>query len=241
MKLCAIDTSTLVASVAIVNDNTVLAHRDSDVDTHSDNLLALIDEACKAAGVTIAELDAVAVGLGPGSFTGLRIGMATAKGLAYAANKPLHGVSSLAALAVDVAEAGADSSALIVPVLDARRGEVFAGVYRRDDGHLSAVASECVLAPEALAGHVREAAPEGTEIVVGGDAVELYAEALAGVGRVVGGPRTPSATRVAEVCLQAESRVDILVTGAPVYIRPSEAEIKFPKGNPGGTFARRDE
>lgn len=241
MKLCALDTSTLVASVAVVDDATVLARRDSDVDTHSDNLLVLIDEACKAAGVRVGELDAIAVGLGPGSFTGLRIGMATAKGIAYAGGKPLYGVSSLAALALDLAAETDDASAVLVPALDARRGEVFAGFYQRRDSALHSLASECVLAPGALAGHLAEIAPEGAPIVIGGDAVERYAEELSTLGRVVSGVLTPAATRVAEVCLQAESRVDILVTGAPVYIRPSEAEIKFPKGNPGGTFTRRDE
>ncbi len=240
MKLLAIDTATLVASVAVVDDHDVLAVRDSGVSSHSDNLLVRVDEVLAEAGLKLAELDGVAVGLGPGSFTGLRIGMSSAKGLAYAAGKPLYGVSSLAAVALDLAADRDSTGVLYVPVLDARRSEVFAGFYRYDGDRLHAVADECVVPPAELAERVRAVADDAATVIVGGDATELYAEDLAPIGDVVGPDRTPLATNVARVCLASPERVDILIAGAPVYIRPSEAEIKFPKGNPGGTFTRRD-
>jgi len=241
MKLLAIDTSTLVASAAVVDGATVLSQRQSDVSSHSDNLLVIIDEVLAEAGVKLAELDAIAIGLGPGSFTGLRIGMSSAKGLAYACGKPLYGVSSLAALAMALAGDEPNPEAIYVPVLDARRSEVFAGFYRIDNDGIRSVGEEAVLAPELLAEHVAQVTEGTSHIIIGGDATELYAAALDASGEVMRPDRTPCATQVAAVCLRSDQRVDILVSGAPVYIRPSEAEIKFPKGNTGGTFSRQDE
>ena len=253
MKLLALDTSTLIPSVAVVTgDVAAHVHPSADaapspsssparVSCHSDNLLGMIDEALEDAGISLADVDGVAIGVGPGSFTGLRIGMATAKGLAFATGKPLWGVSSLAALALELVQVTtAGDDALYVPVLDARRNEVFAGFYRAAGRGVQAVATECVLSPSKLASHVAEIAQPGQRIVIGGDAGELYAEPLAAAGELVPGIHTPLATHIATLCAGVEQRDDILIAGAPVYIRPSEAEIKFPKGNPGGTFKRQE-
>ncbi len=100
--ILAIDTSTLIASTAIVCGSNVLAQHESGVNTHSERLLSLIDACLQDAHKDLrTDIDAIALGAGPGSFTGLRIGMATAKGLCYAANKPLWLASSLAALALE--------------------------------------------------------------------------------------------------------------------------------------------
>ncbi len=240
MKLLALDTATLVASVAVVDRGPparALAAADSAVDTHSDNLLPLVDQVLTSAGCTIAEIDAIAVGAGPGSFTGLRIGMASAKGLAFAADKPLYAVSSLAALAAEFARAadperGAPISALLVPVLDARRDEVFAGFYAAGPDGLRAVADERVLPPEALAAAVAELSGFSGALLFG-DGVAAYPGELAAVGELRPEARqTPSAIAIAELALAGEP-VDVLMRGAPTYLRPSEAEIKFPNGNPG--------
>ena len=120
--LLAIETSSMVASVAVGD---VVVER--PLGGHHDDVVALIDQALAQAGVALADLEAIAVGAGPGSFTGLRIGMATAKGIAFAAGKPLWTASSLAALALDAAP-GAPAGARRVPGGDARPGGVFAGV-----------------------------------------------------------------------------------------------------------------
>src|SRR5688572_19297018 len=103
MVILGLDTSTLTASVAVVRDGAVVAAADVATRAHGDVLLTAIDEVVRAAGMTAASLDAIAAGAGPGSFTGLRIGMATAKGIAFAAGRPLYVISSLAALAADAA------------------------------------------------------------------------------------------------------------------------------------------
>jgi tRNA threonylcarbamoyladenosine biosynthesis protein TsaB len=240
MIVLAIDTSTLTASCAVVRVDglglTVLAAEDGPTSAHSERILPLVARVTAAAGVAPSALDAFAVGAGPGSFTGLRIGMATAKGLAFAAGRPLWVVSSLAALALDLADlSGAEGdAALYVPVLDARRGEIYAGFYARGGNALIAVAPERVIPPAELPALI--AATGLADAVIGGDALAVYPDALAAlppsVRRVADSRDIPSAISVARLGLAGE-RVDMLAHGAPAYIRPSEAEVKYPDGVPG--------
>ncbi|HET9988878.1 MAG TPA: tRNA (adenosine(37)-N6)-threonylcarbamoyltransferase complex dimerization subunit type 1 TsaB [Kofleriaceae bacterium] len=221
MIVLGIDTSTRFASVAIVQDGIVLAESTGDGRGHGSDLLVLIDAVCVGAAIGAHDLDAVAVGAGPGSFTGLRIGMATAKGIAFAAKCPLWAVSSLAALAHDVLLER--ELALIVAVLDARKGEVYTGTYRRDDDRTTLLDTERVMPPDDLD------PPFGSRIV--GDFVESFE------GHDVVYPVTPSGKAVALLALEG-TRVDVLVGGAPTYIRPSEAEVKYPDGVPGALKKR---
>lgn len=238
MVILGLDTSTLTASVAVVRDGDVVAAVDVATRAHGDVLLAAIDEVVRAAGMTAASLDAIAAGAGPGSFTGLRIGMATAKGIAFATGRPLYVISSLAALAADAAAAaGVGADMLIVPALDARRGEIYAGFYRGG----AAVAPERVLAPgalvEAIAG-VRGDTP--TAAVIVGDAVRVYALAAEpGPGIASRGElrETPSGAAVARLASIGTHR-DAVTDGAPQYIRQAEAEILYPNGVPGALRRR---
>jgi tRNA threonylcarbamoyladenosine biosynthesis protein TsaB len=248
VNILAIDTSTLETSVAVVTGTAALpevrALAESQAHTHSDSLLELVDRVLGASGLTLATLDGLAIGVGPGSFTGLRIGMSTAKGLAFAASKPLWAVSSLAALALDIDRlVDLSAGAVVVPLLDARRSEIFAGFYRVEHGAALALAEERVLTPEALPAVVAEVARAAgtTRIVPVGDGFDVYGdvivEALRGqIERVPGARATPSAVAVARLAMGGQMP-DVAATGAPVYIRPAEAEIKFPGGNPGGTFS----
>lgn len=243
MIVLGLDTATFTASAALVDgEGAILAEGTLDTSGRGDDLLVLLDDLCRQASVTPKQLSAVAVGAGPGSFTGLRIGMATAKGIAFAAKCPLWLVSSLAAMAGELAAsehattgAAPVASALWVPVLDARRGEVFAGFYRsgHDDalnGALEEAAAEEVLAPEALAAKL---ATMSGEVVCSGDALEAFAEPLASLAarwRKVA--RTPSGAWIARLALRGE-RHDSLRSGRPAYLRPAEAEIMYPDGVPG--------
>jgi len=246
MKVLAVDTSTMTTSAALVEGPrpaaaplaqvAVLAAHERAASPSSDNLLPLIERVLGDAGVALAAVDGFAVGAGPGSFTGLRIGMATVKGLAFASGRPLWAVSSLQALALDAVAAGAAAPGdLIAAVVDARRGEVFTGWWRAGAQGVTGLGEERVIAPEEL---VRGAValPPGTRLLVG-DGARAYRDALAGVGKVGDDLRaTPSAISVGRLALSA-GLPDVLTVGAPAYIRPSEAEIKFPQGNPGGTFS----
>ena len=120
MKLLAIDSSGLVASVAIVSEETVIAEYTVNYKkTHSQTLLPMLDEIVKMLGMDLSEVDGIAVSAGPGSFTGLRIGSATAKGLGLALDKPIISIPTLEGLAYNLL----GTHAMICPMMDARRNQ----------------------------------------------------------------------------------------------------------------------
>ncbi len=222
MLVLGIDTSTTTASIAILGPERMVFKSYVIAERRSSDLLVGIDELCKNYGLAPSELDAVAVGAGPGSFTGLRIGMATAKGIAFAAGKPLWAVSSLAALA------SGNPATAVCAVLDARRGEVFAGCYRDDE----LVGEERLQAPAELRAWA-ESQLDGVHFV--GDALDKYPELASLADRWTVG--TPSAVNVALLANKG-ARIDVLTSGAPTYIRASEAEIRYPDGVPGALRKR---
>src|SRR5262249_13059346 len=192
--LLAMDTSTHTASVAVVaRDGRALAERENRVSTHSETLLALIDAALGAAGNSIGEVAGVACGAGPGSFTGLRIGLATAKGLCFACERPLVLVPSLEALAAE-----APVGTLAIACIDARKGEVFAAAYWAG----RVVAPEAAYRPEAMlpaAAALGERHPGAPRVLVG-DAVTRYpGTASAGEWRVPR-PLPPAGGRANGAC-----------------------------------------
>jgi tRNA threonylcarbamoyladenosine biosynthesis protein TsaB len=185
---------------------------------HAVQLLALANELLDAAGIGFAAVDRIAVGLGPGSFTGLRIGVATARALAQAAGAELVGVSTLRALAA-AAQPAAPPGGGVLAVVDARRGEVFAAGWRGGEQVLDAVA----LAPAALADRLR--AGGKTWLAVGDGALRFRSD-LEGAGCLVAPDRSPhhgvSAGAICRLALeppQATAR-DLVV---PDYLRPPDA------------------
>lgn len=127
MRILGIESSSLVASVAIVEDGVTMAEYSANFKkTHSQTLLPMIDSMVSLLGIDLATIDAIAISGGPGSFTGLRIGSATAKGLGLALNKPLIHVPTLDGTAYSLFGA----SGLICPIMDARRNQVYTGIYR---------------------------------------------------------------------------------------------------------------
>ena len=133
MKILALDSSGIVASVAVVEDDTLLAEYTVNYKkTHSQTLLPMLDEIVKMTELELESIDAIAVAAGPGSFTGLRIGSATAKGLGLALKKPLVAVPTVDALAYNLY----DAQGLICPIMDARRKQVYTGIYRFENHQL---------------------------------------------------------------------------------------------------------
>jgi tRNA threonylcarbamoyladenosine biosynthesis protein TsaB len=260
MIVLGLDTATFTASAALLRtpEGDALGAGDSaaapellaegtlDTSGRGDDLLVLIDELCRKARVAPTQLGAVAVGAGPGSFTGLRIGMATAKGIAFAAGCPLWLVSSLAAMAAEEAAAAPPPTAprLVVPVLDARRGEVFAGFFAlapsaspQGAPALATAAAEQVLAPEDVPAAIQAAAAAAAtgvaDLACCGDALEVHGAALASLAaRWSGRARTPAGAWIARLALRGD-RHDALRAGRPAYLRPAEAEIMYPDGVPG--------
>lgn len=127
MRILGIESSSLVASVAIVEDGVTMAEYSANFKkTHSQTLLPMIDEMVSLLGIDLSTIDAIAISGGPGSFTGLRIGSATAKGLGLALKRPLIHVPTLDGTAYNLFGA----SGLICPIMDARRNQVYTGIYR---------------------------------------------------------------------------------------------------------------
>jgi tRNA threonylcarbamoyladenosine biosynthesis protein TsaB len=232
-RLLALECATGVAAAAVVEaaaDGTVIARASVEraVTHRSDVLLAIVDEALRESGRSLAELHCVAAGAGPGSFTGLRIALATAKGLCFAADLPLMTVSTLAALALDAA---APPGRLVVAALDAKKGELYAGCYLTgDDGLPQLVTDERAMAPDELAAHVAAAltasgAP-GPALLVG-TALAAYPAETAAAGEPIPGARaTPSAVSVARLALASGITSD-LAAASPAYLRLSEAELNW--------------
>ena len=176
MKILGIESAALTASVAVVSDGILTAeYTVTDKKTHSQTLLPMLDEVKRILELNPAELDAIAISAGPGSFTGLRIGAATAKGLGLALGKPLVAVSTLEALAFNLA----DSELLLCPVMDARRNQLYNGLYRRTrteesefnaGGCLTEVVAPRAVAAEAL---IEELNARGEAVIFLGDGVPV--------------------------------------------------------------------
>jgi tRNA threonylcarbamoyladenosine biosynthesis protein TsaB len=221
--------------VAVLRDGELLAEWSGWVRaTHGETLLPHVARTVELAGVAFESIDALAVGVGPGSFTGVRIGVATAKGLALAQRKPIVGVSTLRVLARGcVAGPG-----LVAPLLDAHKGEVYAGLYALDEqGELCERLAPFHAAPEEAARRLRAAAGP-SPVALAGSGLARYQDALlSALGEPARrAPRFCDAPRAA--CLAHEAARQLAMRGpddlaalAPLYFRESDA--KLPK-QPGG-------
>ena len=170
MLILGIESSSLVASVAIVTDETLIAEYTTNFKkTHSQTLLPMLDEIVKMTGIDIKEIDAIAVSCGPGSFTGLRIGAATAKGLGLALKKPLVSVPTLEATAFNLFE----TNCLICPIMDARRNQVYNGIYEYKNGEFKTVTPQRALEVEKLITELNEI---GKKVLFLGDGVPVYSD-----------------------------------------------------------------
>lgn len=175
MKILALDSSGLVASVALLQDETLVAEYTMNYKkTHSQTLLPMLDEIKRVVDLDLETLDAIAVAAGPGSFTGLRIGSATAKGLGLALHKPLIAVPTLEALAYNLYDTSEDT--LICPIMDARRKQVYTGIYAFKDHCLITVKKQAALPMEEL---LKELNQLGRKVIFLGDGVPVFREMIA--------------------------------------------------------------
>lgn len=174
MKILALDSSGLVASAALVEDDVLVAEYTMNYKkTHSQTLLPMLDELKKAVSLDLSALDAIAVAAGPGSFTGLRIGAATAKGLGLALDKPLIAIPTVDALAYNLYETGENT--VICPVMDARRQQVYTGIYCFENHELKILKEQDAIPVTRL---LEELNQMGKNVVFLGDGVPVYKEEI---------------------------------------------------------------
>lgn len=233
--LLSLDTSTFTMSLAITRNGDLLTERTLRTrGGHSPHLLNAISEMLRDTSLALQDLDLLVVGKGPGSFTGLRVGLASLKGLAFANQIPLYGVSSLAAMA----HAAKAFKGLIVPVLDARKKETYAGLYRSSAQDFLTVYDDAAFTPEKLAAAILEARQNHEPVLLLGEGLKTYGaplkELLAELGDALtlktSGHTTPRALDLSELASDITPKdIPELATLEPNYQRLAEAEVKFGK------------
>jgi tRNA threonylcarbamoyladenosine biosynthesis protein TsaB len=233
-RVLCLDTSTPTARVAVVDAaGAALAGADATAERHSQHVLKLCDQVLQGSGTRVEELAGIACGAGPGSFTGLRVGLAVAKGLALATGAPLVLVSSLQALALDVARRAAPGTRFVVPCIDAGKGEVYAFACALQENEVGDGGEAWRLPPEALAARV--AALPGRAVVAGNGADRHVASLDAALGAhaslmAVAGPTALSIGALALPRL-ARGEADDLEKAVPFYGR--SPDITVPKAQIG--------
>jgi tRNA threonylcarbamoyladenosine biosynthesis protein TsaB len=229
MRILAVDTATRTGSVAVLEDDTLVAEvQVTSSETHAKRLMSVVDCTLHMAGMEMGALDGFAVTTGPGSFTGLRIGISAVKGFSFATGRPVTGVSTLDALAYQFPWC----PSLICPLLDARKAQVYTALYRGGrDGGWEKVVSDRVVNPRQWLMRI-----EGLCLFVG-DGARLYKNLI----KDILGPRarfaapylnTLRASVVAHVGLKQIKGGQIVNVArlVPYYIRKSDAEIKLEQG-----------
>ncbi len=240
MKILAIDTSTMLGGVAIMDDEfgLIAEMRLNVKSTHSERLMTSIDSLLKQSGYTIANMDCFAVAIGPGSFTGLRIGLSTVKGFSYATGKPIVSVPTLEA----IAENFPFCRYPICTLLDARKKEVYAALFIwKDDGFVRLIDELSIKISDLLEKIETKGKQMGSshkKIIFTGDAALLYKDKIIDymAEKAIFAPpekMIPSPANVAFIgikkALDAEFSEPISL--APFYIRKSEAELKRTESN----------
>jgi len=232
MKVLAIDTSSIVATCAIMDDDKligeyILNHKR----THSQKIMPIIKELLTSCELKPGDIDVYAASIGPGSFTGLRIGVATIKALAHATEKPVVGIPTMDAMAFNIPH----GEGIIVPMMDARRNRVYTGIYKWDNGKFNIIKEQDVLDIDDLVNILTD---RNEKIIFSGDGTSSYREKLVDkLGeRALFAPKSVNMARassVAELAIKkveegnGESYFDLV----PDYLRKSQAERQYDEKN----------
>ncbi len=226
MKILAIDTSSTVASVAILDEDKIAAEYSINYKmTHSVTLMQMLENIIKISGIELSEMDAFAIDAGPGSFTGLKIGSATIKALAYACNKPVISVETTLSLAYNIYM----KEGLVCPVMDARRDRVYSGIYEYDNYKL-----KCLLEQDAyeLLYLIDKINLSNKNVVFVGDGVDVYKELIIKncKNAVFAYPhlllqRAGSVAFAAKMKYE-DGKYDTAFNHKPIYLRESSAVIQ---------------
>lgn len=227
MKILGIDTSSMAASVAVIEDNTLICEYTINTKkTHSQKLMPMIENMLKLSDLSVKDIDAVAICVGPGSFTGLRIGMATAKAIAHVNDVPVIGVNSLEILAANMNLCDKK----ICSILDAQRNQVYTGKYSYVDGKLVAL-GEIGIVP--IVELLEEIKNSDEDYILVGEAVYKYEEQIAEIANIQVPAASNNVTKAGSLCSVAKVKFDDKVDVHtcydinPLYIRKSQAEEQY--------------
>lgn len=225
MRIIAVDSSGLVATVAVIEDESMIAEYTINYKkTHSQTLMPMLDEIIKMTDIDLESIEAIAVAAGPGSFTGLRIGSATAKGLGLALGIPVIGVPTVDALAYNLW----DTDKIICPVMDARREQVYTGIYEFEDDGYKIIEGQMAIAVSELMDKINGL---GREVIFLGDGVPVYKDLINSLAKVpvFYAPAHMSRQRagavgVLGIKLFKEGKYETAAEHKPDYLRLSQAE-----------------
>ena len=224
MKILAFETSAKAASVALMENGKLLGEGYQNTGlTHSQTLMVMAEDLLKACNLTAKDVEAVAVAAGPGSFTGVRIGVAAAKGFAWGGELPCYGVSTLEAMARNLGV----YQGYVVPVMDARRNQVYTAIFHAEKGILSRVEEDMAISLAELGEKIKNFAEP--VFLVGDGALLCYNTLLEEVPGLVLPPEHRMHQRAAGVALAAQAMIDAGDPGnaaelTPNYLRLSQAE-----------------
>lgn len=238
MIILGIDTSTNYGSVALIENGRLLSESYLPLNySYSNNLINVIDNLLGRNKTEIADVDGYAVSIGPGSFTGLRIGLATCKGFHIATGKPIMPVGTLDAMVESLLSDSMffksklqtpNSGLMLCPIIDAKKGEVYASLYEYDKGTIKKITDDIAISPEMLCQKINK------PTIFFGDGLKLYnniiKDKLKGFAYFYGGMiRNSIATTIALKGMEKLERGDVTDSAIlkPRYIRRSEAEIKY--------------
>lgn len=225
MKILALESSGLVASVAVWEDHKIIGEFSTNFKkTHSQTLLPMLDKVVQMLELKLEEIDAISVSKGPGSFTGLRIGSATAKGLGLALDKPLIGVPTVDALAYNLY----GTKRLICPMMDARRAQVYTGLYTFEGGQFKIVCPQKACSLEEIAEQINAL---GKETILLGDGVPVYEKMIKDMLHVpysmapahLAYQRAGALASLAAIYFE-EGKTETAKAFKPDYLRVSQAE-----------------
>lgn len=225
MKILGLDSSGLVASVAVAEEGNLLAEYTVNYKkTHSQTLLPMLDEIVKMIELDLHTIDAIAIAKGPGSFTGLRIGSATAKGLGFALGKPLVEIPTVDGLAFNLW----GSRDVVCPLMDARRNQTYTGLYEFLDGKMQVIREQCAVGIDEIIANINQL---NRQVVFLGDGVPVFHEYIQENCKVPFSfaPAHMNKQRGAAVAALAflyveEGKVQIAAGHRPDYLRLSQAE-----------------
>lgn len=225
MRILALDSSGLVATVAIIEEEQTIAEYTVNYKkTHSQTLLPMLDEIVRMTEFDLSTVDAIAISGGPGSFTGLRIGAATAKGLGLALNKPLIHIPTVDGMAYRMY----GCQGLICPMMDARRNQVYTGIYRWEEGVFRVVEPQMAISVQEL---IEKLNQYGEPVAFLGDGVPVYQAQLNEGLKVTFDIAPPHMNRQSAAAVGAlgikyyqEGKIETAMEHRPDYLRLSQAE-----------------